>query len=123
MASKKRAGAECRECMRHNGLSSFARKAALPECDAKLEAEFVDAFSRFARLKPAAADMFPRFELEDRPILDHVFLVIIDLPLQALAHLSGREWAAGQPRSFWVSPQLEGQWQVSLRPNAESESR
>ena len=45
------------------------------------------------------------------------------LPFQTLAHLLCRERAAGQPRYFWIAPQLESQWQVSMRPDAESKSR
>ena len=81
--------------MRYNGPSSFAGKGAPPECDAKLEAQLVDTRGWFVRLKPAAADVSPGFEQEDGPILDTMFLVVIDLPFQTLAHLLCRERAAG----------------------------
>jgi hypothetical protein len=54
--------AECCEGARNNRRSSFAGKAAPPECDAELEAQLVDSLGRFVRLKPAAADVFPGFE-------------------------------------------------------------
>jgi hypothetical protein len=79
----------------NNSLSSFAGKAPLPECHAQLEAQLVDALGRFARLKPAAADVVPGFCHEDGPILNPVRRVVIDLPFQTPAHLLWGKWTAG----------------------------
>jgi hypothetical protein len=117
------ADTECGEGVRSNGLGGFAGKAAPPECDAQLEAQLVDSLRRLVRLKPAAPDVLPTFFQEDGPILNPMQLVVMDLPFQTPAHLLWGEWAAGQPRYVSVAPQLEGQWQVSMGPDAESESR
>jgi hypothetical protein len=87
--------AERCEGARHNGLGSFAAKAAAPESGAKLEAQLVDTLDRVVWPKPAAADVFPGLEQEDGPVLDSMLIVAVDLPLETLAHLLCREWAAG----------------------------
>jgi hypothetical protein len=95
MPGIQRADIECREGVRNDSLGSFAGKAAPPAGDPKLKPQLVDALRRFVRLKPAAADVLPGFGEEDRPILNAMLPVVIDLPFQTRAHLLWGKWATG----------------------------
>jgi hypothetical protein len=68
--------------------------------------------------------MLARNQKEDRPILNAVSALSLDLKLQSNLHLAQRVAASRDvPRDGWITPKIDGEREIGVTPAAKSQAR
>ena len=102
----------------------FERIALSPVPRRDMHAELGNVRIACAHSQAAAAYVLARGEKEERPILDTVSLLGLDLELQPDLHLAQRVAASRDiPRDGRVAPKTDGERKVRLSPVTEAQSR
>src|SRR5439155_3379030 len=100
------------------------RVALPPVAGHHVDAELGNLRLALARPEPAATDMLVCSQKEDRPILDAVGNLSIDLELQSNLHFAQRVPASRDiARDAGIAPEIDGERKIGVTPAAETEPR
>jgi hypothetical protein len=88
-----------------------------------MHTEFGSAWMFVVWSETAAPDVLPGGEEEDRPVLNAVAALCLDLALETGTDLSFRKLASGDEPSYrWITPEQACDYKVGFVPQAETEA-